>query len=205
MAKRWSVNAILRGDSFGRIRTGFKTYQLVSTIAPCRTKQTELSMFREFAVVALALLGAGNAAAYEAIAVTPPDYRALQTGRGSVEILATSEDTDGKLGIAISNDRFGGPGRSVRLSGSSQTFFVLEGTYEFYIGDKVLDGTPGTMVSVDANQTFGYFSKGAGRLLTVYSPGGFEEFFVDWAAKGIGPGPELEALERKYGITRDNQ
>lgn len=159
-------------------------------------------MFRQYAAALMVVLGAGPVAAYETIAVTPPDYRTLQTGQGSVEILTTGEETDGKLGAVISNDRFGGPGRSVRLGGTSQTLFVLEGTYEFHIDGKVFDGGPGTMVSVDADQMYGYFAKGEGRLLAIYSPAGFEHFFIDWSERGIGAGPELQALERKYGLTR---
>ena len=161
-------------------------------------------MIRVSAASALVLLSAGNVMAYEALAVTPADEHILRTGQGTVQILARSGETDGKLGIVISDDQYGGPGRSVRLSGTSPTFFVLEGVYEFHLGPEVFEAEAGTLVSVDAGQTYGYFSKGKGRLMTIYSPGGFEQFFSEWANKGIGPGPELEALERKFGLTRDS-
>jgi mannose-6-phosphate isomerase-like protein (cupin superfamily) len=159
-------------------------------------------MKRRIAATALVLLAIDHAAGYETFAVVPGDYPALETGLGSVDLLATGEDTDGLFGIIITNDQFGGPGHRVRLHGASQALFVLEGTYEFHVDDLVFDATPGTLVSVDADQTYGYSSKGEGRLLVVFSPAGFEQFFVDWAEKGFGPGPELELLERRYGLTR---
>jgi quercetin dioxygenase-like cupin family protein len=154
------------------------------------------------ALAALQPLSATQARAYEPLVVTPDYYQVLQTGRGSVEVLATSEETDGKLGVIITADQFGGPGHSVRLSGTVQTFFVLEGVYEFHLDDMVFDAGPGTLVSVDDNQLYGYSSKGNGRLLVVFNPGGFEQFYSEWAEGGWGPGPELETLERRYGLRR---
>jgi hypothetical protein len=159
-------------------------------------------MNKEITAAALVLVGLGNAAAYEPLAVTPDYYQVLATGRGSVDVLATSEETDGKLGVIITNDRLGRPGHAVRLSGSIQTFFVLEGVYEFHLEDMVFDAGPGTLVSVDDNQLYGYSSKGNGRLLVVFNPGGFEHFYSEWAEGGWGPGPELETLERRYGLRR---
>ena len=38
--------------------------------------------------------------------------------------------------------------------------------------------------------------------MLIYTPAGFEQFFADWDAQGLEPGPELGALEASYGVTR---
>ena len=81
-------------------------------------------------------------------------------------------------------------------------WYVLDGTYEFTIGDEVFLGGPGTFVAVDAGVPRAFEAKTLGRLMLIYTPGGFDQFFKDWDDQGLEPGPELGALEAAYGVTR---
>ena len=79
---------------------------------------------------------------------------------------------------------------------------MLEGNYEFHIGEKVVDGGAGTFLAFDAGTSHGYISKGPGKILVIYSPAGYEHFFMDWDKLGLKPGPDLGKLENQYGVTR---
>lgn len=41
-----------------------------------------------------------------------------------------------------------------------------------------------------------------GHIPSIFAPGGYEQFFVDWDRLGLKPGPDLGKLENKYGVTR---
>ncbi|WP_449394174.1 cupin domain-containing protein [Devosia riboflavina] len=70
-----------------------------------------------------------------------------------------------------------------------------KGTFDFHIGDETFEAGPGTFVSVDAGQAHGFNNKTDGKLLVIFNPGGYEQFFADWAEQGLERGPALGALE----------
>jgi quercetin dioxygenase-like cupin family protein len=80
---------------------------------------------------------------------------------------------------------------------------VLEGTYEITLGDKTFEGGPGTFVATPAKTPHNiHLKSGPGRFLTIFSPGGYEHFFMDWEKMNLTPGPDLGKLENQYGLTR---
>ena len=149
-------------------------------------------------------LSASTAYSYEPIVSMAGEHRIVTPMDQPIEILASADQTDGKMGFLIIEGKPGqGPGPAITMTKTSQTLYVLEGTYEFHVGSKVFEGGPGTFLSVDAGQSHGFINKTAGKMLVVFSPGGYEQFFVDWDARdGLVPGPELGGLENKYGVTR---
>lgn len=155
---------------------------------------------------AAAVLAAGLSlpvAAYEPIVTMEGDYTTVTPAAQTIHILAGADQTDGKIGVIIIEGAAGeGPGPSITHSKESETWYVLEGTYEFHVGDEVIEGGPGTFLSVDAGQPHGFIAKTDGRLLVTFTPGGYEAFFAEWDAKDLPRGPELGALERTYGVTR---
>lgn len=152
------------------------------------------------ASLVLGLIATGAATAFEPVISLPGEHQIATPLGKELEVLATREQTGGQLGIIIlSGD---GPGPSITHSREAEFWYVLEGTYEFHIGDKVVEGGPGTFVAVDAGQPHGFISKSPGRLLTIFSPGGYEHFFMDWGDLGLERGPELGKLENLYGVTR---
>ena len=154
---------------------------------------------------AAALLGTGtvSAQAFAPIVSLGGEHRVIHPNGVADEILATQEETDGQLGIVVLGGTNGdGPGPAVVHAYRAEFWYVLEGQFEFHVGDKTINGGPGTFIAVDAGQPHGYIQKTAGKLLTIFSPGGYEHFFMDWDKKGLKPGPELGALENFYGVTR---
>jgi mannose-6-phosphate isomerase-like protein (cupin superfamily) len=161
-----------------------------------------------FSAVALALTAllpstATPASAFEPIVSIGGQHAVIHPGGGLQEVLATKEQTDGKFGATTTTDPAGGgPGASIVHANEAEMWYVLEGTFEFHVGGKVIEGGPGTFVAVDAGQPHEYVTKTPGELLMFWMPGGFEHFFIDWDKQGLQPGPELGKLEQSYGVTR---
>ena len=60
----------------------------------------------------------------------------------------------------------------------SDTFYVLAGTVDFWIGGETVTGTAGTVVSFPPETVHGFTVGSAGaRFLTIHAPGGFERYF----------------------------
>jgi quercetin dioxygenase-like cupin family protein len=144
-----------------------------------------------------------SALAFDPIISLGGQHRILERDGGTDELLATREETDGQLGVIIIPSKAGqGPGPAIIQHFGAESWYVLDGTFEFHVGAKSFDGGPGTFVAVDAGQPKGFIAKGDGHILVIYTPGGYEHFFMDWARLGLQPGPELGKLENQYGVTR---
>lgn len=164
-----------------------------------------------YRLIFAAMFGAGALLATSAAAiafdpiVSPADGHIVIHPAGAVDyVLATKEQTGGQFGAIILGDSAagGGPGPAIIHASETEIWYVLEGTYEFHVGAKVFEGGPGTFVAVDAGQPHGFITKSAGKLLTIFSPGGYERFFMDWDKQKLTPGPDLGKLEQSYGVTR---
>lgn len=155
--------------------------------------------------IAATLLGLGTlpAHAYEPIISLPGEHRLIHPSGVTDEVLATREQTDGEFGMIILSGPAGsGPGPSITHHRGSETWYVLEGTFEFHVSDKVFESGPGTFISVDSETSHGFIAKTDGKILVTFQPGGYENFFIDWDKLGLQPGPELGKLEESYGLTR---
>lgn len=90
-------------------------------------------------------------------------------------------------------------------SKENETFIVLEGLYEFRVGDSVIHGQPGTCLFAPKGipHSFQNIGQNSARLMALFSPPGFEEYFeeVD-AGNSVSPLSleEIVALAQKYGV-----
>ena len=139
--------------------------------------------------------------AFDPIISTPGEHRVVRPDGASNEVLATHAQTGGQLGVMTLSGA-PGPGSVIVHTKEAEIWYVLEGEYEFYVGDQTFEGGPGTFVAVDAGQPHGFTNKNDGKLLVIFTPGGYEGFFVDWEEQGLARGPALGELERSYGVTR---
>jgi mannose-6-phosphate isomerase-like protein (cupin superfamily) len=141
--------------------------------------------------------------AFDPIISMGGEHLTIHPSGATDEILATRDQTDGRFGIVtLSSNGNDGPGPAIVHANSAEIWYVLEGTYEFHVEDRVFEGGPGTFVAVDAGQSHGFVGKTPGKLLVIFMPGGYEQFFMDWDRLGLEPGPELVELEESYGLTR---
>lgn len=153
-------------------------------------------------VAAGVMVGATAAAnAFEPFYSIGGNHQVIHPSGSTDEVLATQEQTDGQLGIIILDGD--GPGANIVHASRAEYWYVLDGTYEITLGDETFEGGPGTFVATPAKTPHNIRLKSeSGRFLTIFSPGGYEHFFMDWEAQGLSPGPELGALENQYGLTR---
>jgi quercetin dioxygenase-like cupin family protein len=85
----------------------------------------------------------------------------------------------------------------------NETYYVLEGEFEFTCGDDVVRGGPGTFVHAPRRIPHRYCNVGSrpGRMLFGFTPAGIEAFFTELGSqKELNP-PLMTEIARKHGIT----
>jgi len=77
-------------------------------------------------------------------------------------------------------------------------FVVLEGTYRVAVEDKIFDVAPGTSVAVTKGVPHAWrnLSSSPGRLLAIFTPGGFERLVQEVIS---APAGNVEELAARYG------
>lgn len=128
-----------------------------------------------------------------------------------VEVKAGAEQSDGRLTF-IEGTHMPHTGPPLHVHDEvDEIFYVLEGSYAITCGERTFDAGPGTFVLVPSGTSHRFQSGDAGgRMLLVYSPGGFEGYFkerhLDEAQHGSGLSPDqLDSLGRKYGMRLDRR
>jgi quercetin dioxygenase-like cupin family protein len=94
--------------------------------------------------------------------------------------------------------------------GEDEYSYVLEGEVSVQIGDAVVIGRPGDLVSKPRGIWHAFWNAGdePARLLEIISPGGFEGYFAELAPLLPPERPEpdfaaIAALQARYGIEMD--
>ena len=98
----------------------------------------------------------------------------------TTELLATSEQTGGKLGI-FRQTIAPGSGPPTHLHHEIEFAYVVSGQFKFKAGDRVLSVPVGTFIFVPPNtaHTFKNIGPDPGVLLFGVTPGGFEKMFAE--------------------------
>ena len=84
-----------------------------------------------------------------------------------------------------------------------EIFYVLEGSVEFMFDDETVDATPGTTLNVPPNVWHAVRSSRGARLLTIFSPGGFDQYLEELVVltEGqYGDAAFMRELSEKYDI-----
>jgi mannose-6-phosphate isomerase-like protein (cupin superfamily) len=148
---------------------------------------------------------ASTAFGFDPVIVPAGEAQRIEVLGSPMDVLVRNAQTDGDFSIVVSMDGpGGGPGPAVRHKDRTETFYVLEGEYTFYSDGKEIKAGPGSIIVNPKGVPHGFVNTGTtqGKLLMIYSPGGFEDFFIEVAEKKVQPSPELAALENKYGASR---
>ena len=127
-------------------------------------------------------------------------------GGDQVVIKATASDTNGAMTILETTVPAGaGPPRHVHTR-ESETFYVLEGEFEFEVdGEKIIAGVGAFLVAPpNLPHSFRNVTDQPGRLLVVCQPGGFESFIEAFAELPIDQPPDMAKMVQigsDYGVT----
>lgn len=127
-----------------------------------------------------------------------------ETG-GTVTITVASHQSGGAVTVYTSERLAGdrrGPGMHAH-PGFDETFYVLQGEYEFAIGSDVVRAEAGTTLFIPRGTFHDFHASGtsASKLLTICTPGGIEDFFEDSgrvAAHRLAD--EVDEVRRKHGF-----
>lgn len=114
-------------------------------------------------------------------------------------------DTGGVVSVVESHDVTGGGPPPHIHHREDETFQILEGEYEWAVGDKKFVARPGATIFAPRGvpHTYRYLGQTPGRLMCIITPPGFEGFFEDIAA--LSPQqqqdiPRVIEIGRKYGL-----
>jgi mannose-6-phosphate isomerase-like protein (cupin superfamily) len=114
-------------------------------------------------------------------------------------------DTGGIVSVVESHDVAGGGPPLHIHHREDETFQILEGEYEWTVGDKKFLAKAGTTIFAPRGvpHTYRYAGKPPGRLMCVITPSGFEGFFEDIAA--LSPQqqqdiPRVMEIAKKYEL-----
>ena len=158
-------------------------------------------------VVLLAGVASAQNAESEVAAVKPlivvpdsvPRYRGQQGREADItELLATSAQTGGKLGI-FRQTIAPGSGPPTHLHQMEIEFvYVVSGQFRFKVDDRVQSVPVGTFIFVPPNtaHTFKNIGAGPGVLLFGVTPGGFEKMFAE--RQGVDPGTNQRLMEKYH-------
>lgn len=108
----------------------------------------------------------------------------------------TKTDSAGLIGIFESRVSAGeGPPIHIHHN-EDEVLHVLEGEYEFWLDGKTTRGGPGTSVFLPRGvpHTFRVIGERPGRNLAILTPGGFESFFAEVAARDLAIPRDMAAL-----------
>jgi quercetin dioxygenase-like cupin family protein len=124
----------------------------------------------------------------------------LVGGADFITYMVKSDESDRSFFCfeASSSPGFGPP---LHTHSYRELFYVVEGTYEFTVGEnggmRTIQGRAGTTVAVapDVPHTFRNVGDAQGRLLFVHMPAALEEFFEEYGVPVSGPGEVPDGLE----------
>ncbi len=130
-----------------------------------------------------------------------PSFTMLGT---PMRLIATAAGTDGRFTVFEQVTPAGwGPPRHIH-SREDEVVYILEGTYEIWLGDERRTVSAGACAILPRDIPHGFRNAGSapGRLLCVIVPGGLEEYFVALSKCSPPPSPaQLVELARPFGLT----
>ena len=119
-----------------------------------------------------------------------------------VIVKITGADTDGTFEVVEENCNPGFQSRAHIHTKAFETFYVMEGSAEFKVGDEVFLGTKGSCIHIPPGVPHQVTSPEGVRMLMVYSPAGTEGMFA--AMHALSPDQLMDAeLTKKIALDHD--
>jgi quercetin dioxygenase-like cupin family protein len=132
-----------------------------------------------------------------------PVFRVI--GGDLVTVKAAAEDTGDSFTVFETTvPPQGGPPPHVHHR-EDESFYVLEGTLTFMVGDQTIHAGPGTFLWAPRDIPHGFRNTGAteAKMLIIIRPAGFERFIEELSRLPVDGPPDfagMAALAGKYGL-----
>lgn len=108
-----------------------------------------------------------------------PDY---DWSQDHISVKTPMELTDGRVSVVEDVLKPGFHLPAHRHRSTVEIFYILEGDVMFAFDDETVIATPGTTVTVPANTRHEVTCLNGGRLVTIFTPGGFDHYLAELAA-----------------------
>jgi quercetin dioxygenase-like cupin family protein len=123
----------------------------------------------------------------------------VDTGDSSLEVLLRGADAGGAIGVFVFTHPVIAENPPHAHLGFMKVLYILEGTYEFRVGDATFAGGPGSLVVIPKGSQHAFTTATGGRILFVCSPSGNEEMFLEMGKLGPdAPEEQLEAVRTRF-------
>ena len=115
------------------------------------------------------------------IALNTNDLEAFDYDAGKVKLIATSEDTNGAYAVVELTEMPGYKTAWHQHNNCEEAFYVVEGVLTIQLADKLYEMPAGSYILIPRGTPHGQgnFTNTPVRLLTTFTPGGFDLFFRD--------------------------
>ena len=139
------------------------------------------------------------------VAVNTNELEVFSYDAGKVRFIASSEDTSGAYAVVELTEMPGYKTAWHQHNNCEEAFYVVEGTLTIQIADKTYEFPAGSYVLIPRGTPHGQgnFTTSPVRLLTTFTPGGFDHFFRDRVDlfKAVKPGEC--AFQKKFDELRE--
>jgi mannose-6-phosphate isomerase-like protein (cupin superfamily) len=118
------------------------------------------------------------------------------------EILLPGSDVDNALGAFVFHHDVITENPPHAHHDWAKVLYVLDGVYEFRVGEAEFSGGPGTTVVVPRGSHHTFVTATGGKILFVSGPAGNEQMFLELARLEPGASPAQSAeVEKRFGTT----
>jgi quercetin dioxygenase-like cupin family protein len=116
----------------------------------------------------------------------------VDVGESWLEVLLRGAETDGQFGAFVFHHAPNAENPPHPHQGFAKVLYVLDGRYEFRVGDAAFSAGPGSLVLVPQGSQHAFTTSTGGRMMFVCTPSGNEEMLLEIGA--LGPDPSLDQL-----------
>jgi quercetin dioxygenase-like cupin family protein len=99
-----------------------------------------------------------------------------------ISVKTPMELTDGRVSVVEDVLKPGFHLPAHRHRSMVEIFYILEGEVTFAFEDETVIATPGTTLTVPPDTSHEVTCSGGGRLVTIFTPGGFDHYLAELAA-----------------------
>jgi quercetin dioxygenase-like cupin family protein len=139
------------------------------------------------------------------VAVNTNELETFSYDAGKIKFIASSEDTKNAYAVVELTEMPGYKTAWHQHNNCEEAFYVVEGVLTIKIVDKTYEMPAGSYILIPRGTPHGQgnFTKNPVRLLTTFTPGGFDLFFKDRVAlfKTVKPGDPI--FQSKFNVLRE--